>query len=132
MYIGKNSLPNDAVEKEVGVIRKRNDVARRQVTDLEIVDRVILIMVNEAMRCLEEGVVCDGGRLDLAMIMGTGFAPFRGGPLRYADDRGLEGIFKRLTELKESCGIRFEPAPLLSACINQKKRLQDVRFSDLP
>ena len=56
----------------------------------EIVDRVVLAMVNEAARCLEEGAVEGPAQLDLATVFGTGFAPFRGGVLSYADARGLE------------------------------------------
>ena len=67
-------------------------------------------MVNEAARCLEEGVVADAGTLDLAMIFGTGFPPFRGGLLRYADTYGLAKIVSQLTALRAEKGARFEPA----------------------
>ena len=52
---------------------------------------MVLVMVNEAARVLEEGVVAAPEDVDFGMIMGTGWAPFRGGPLRYADARGLAG-----------------------------------------
>ena len=51
--------------------------------------RMVLLMVNEAARCLEEEIVESAGDVDFAMVMGTGFAPFRGGPLRYADSLGV-------------------------------------------
>ena len=56
-------------------------------------------MINEAARCLEEGVVERPEHLDLAMVFGTGFAPFRGGPLRYADSIGLDTIVATLDRL---------------------------------
>jgi 3-hydroxyacyl-CoA dehydrogenase/enoyl-CoA hydratase/3-hydroxybutyryl-CoA epimerase len=82
-------------------------------SESEIVDRCILLMVNEAARCLEEGVVSTPEDLDLGMIMGTGFPPFRGGLLRYADQRGLKEIVARLSELHKKYGMRFEPSSAL-------------------
>ena len=70
-------------------------------------------MVNEAAKCLEEGVVANARYLDMAMVMGTGFPAFRGGLLRYADSEGLESIVQRLEVLAEQYGERFEPAGLL-------------------
>jgi len=81
--------------------------------DETILDRAILIMVNEAARCLEEGVVDNAQYLDMAMVMGTGFPAFRGGILRYADSEGLESIVARLRKLEEEYGERFTPAESL-------------------
>jgi 3-hydroxyacyl-CoA dehydrogenase/enoyl-CoA hydratase/3-hydroxybutyryl-CoA epimerase len=72
--------------------------------------RLIYPLVNEAARALEEGVVDGPSTLDLAMVMGTGFAPFRGGPLRYADSVGLNRIATAMRELGEP---RLAPAPYL-------------------
>ena len=87
----------------------------------DITDRCVLAMVNEGIRALDEGVTRSAAELDLATIFGMGFAPFRGGLLRYADDRGPAAILERLEELRGSPGVadrpggaaRFEPAPLL-------------------
>jgi 3-hydroxyacyl-CoA dehydrogenase/enoyl-CoA hydratase/3-hydroxybutyryl-CoA epimerase len=75
--------------------------------------RLILPIVNEAAKCLEAGVVTGGWVVDLAMVLGTGFAPFRGGPLRFADNLGVARVVGELDELRRLHGIRFEPAPLL-------------------
>jgi 3-hydroxyacyl-CoA dehydrogenase / enoyl-CoA hydratase / 3-hydroxybutyryl-CoA epimerase len=75
--------------------------------DLE--DRLILPMLNEAIACLREGVVADEDLLDAGAIFGTGFAPFRGGPLAYARARGADAIAARLTELSQRYGPRFTP-----------------------
>lgn len=63
-----------------------------------IIERLIYPVINEASRCLEEGIVERPEHVDLAMVFGTGFAPFRGGPLRYADSVGLERIVERLDQ----------------------------------
>jgi 3-hydroxyacyl-CoA dehydrogenase len=73
----------------------------------------VLPMINEAARILDEGIVDSPGSADLGMIMGTGFPPFRGGLLRYADSLGTAAIVDRLQELTRELGPRFEPAPLL-------------------
>jgi 3-hydroxyacyl-CoA dehydrogenase/enoyl-CoA hydratase/3-hydroxybutyryl-CoA epimerase len=87
----------------------------RRVPALEILsERMVLAMINEAARCLEDGVVADAGLLDLAMIFGTGFPPWRGGPLRHADTLGLLKIESRLNALRAERGERFAPAKLLA------------------
>jgi len=78
-----------------------------------ILDRAILIMINEASRCLEEKVVANAHYLDMAMVMGTGFPAFRGGLLRYADALGIEEVVKRLATLETRFGERFEASKLL-------------------
>jgi 3-hydroxyacyl-CoA dehydrogenase/enoyl-CoA hydratase/3-hydroxybutyryl-CoA epimerase len=75
--------------------------------DLE--DRLILPMVNEAAACLREGVVEDADLLDAGAIFGTGFAPFRGGPVNYARARGLTEVHSRLEQLEQRHGARFRP-----------------------
>lgn len=78
-----------------------------------IVDRMVLPMVNEAARCLEEGVVRSAGDLDLALIFGTGFPPFRGGLCRWADQEGLRQIVGILERLENSVDARFRPSEAL-------------------
>jgi 3-hydroxyacyl-CoA dehydrogenase / enoyl-CoA hydratase / 3-hydroxybutyryl-CoA epimerase len=77
--------------------------------DLE--DRLILPMLNEAVACLREGVVEDADLLDAGVIFATGFAPFRGGPLQYAKERGNANVTARLEELARRYGERFRPDP---------------------
>jgi 3-hydroxyacyl-CoA dehydrogenase/enoyl-CoA hydratase/3-hydroxybutyryl-CoA epimerase len=76
-------------------------------------DRSLLAMVNEAARVLEDGVASSAGDIDLAMITGTGFPPFRGGLLRWADALGMGVVLRRLEHLAASGSSRFEPAPLI-------------------
>jgi 3-hydroxyacyl-CoA dehydrogenase/enoyl-CoA hydratase/3-hydroxybutyryl-CoA epimerase len=81
--------------------------------DDEIRSRCLWLMVNEAAWALEEGVVDTADQVDLAMIMGTGFPPFRGGLLRWADFEGLRRILDGLLRFEDTFGPRFAPAPLL-------------------
>ncbi len=66
-------------------------------------------MINEAARCLAEGVIASPEDVDLAMILGTGWAPFRGGPLHYADTLGIAEVVRRLEALAREVSPRFEP-----------------------
>jgi 3-hydroxyacyl-CoA dehydrogenase/enoyl-CoA hydratase/3-hydroxybutyryl-CoA epimerase len=80
---------------------------------LELQERMLLLMINEAARCLEEGIVSDAEDVDFAMIMGTGFAPFRGGPLRYADALGATKLVGAMEHLVDSGAPDFKPCALL-------------------
>ncbi|MEX2471201.1 MAG: 3-hydroxyacyl-CoA dehydrogenase NAD-binding domain-containing protein [Gemmatimonadota bacterium] len=75
--------------------------------------RLVLPMINEAARILDEGIAPDAAAIDLAMIMGTGFPPFRGGLLHFADTVHPRAVLDRLRTLEARHGSRFEPAPLL-------------------
>src|SRR5688572_6008283 len=75
--------------------------------DLE--DRLILALANECAAVLREKIVADADLIDAGVIFGSGFAPFRGGPLTYARKRGVDAVVARLTELSRAYGPRFTP-----------------------
>ncbi len=92
----------------------------------EIRERCLYLMVNEAAHALSDQVVREADDVDIAMIMGTGFPPFRGGLLRWADGQGLEEITDRLAGFAGRLGARFLPAPSLRA-----KVAEGARFTEL-
>ena len=75
----------------------------------DIEDRMILPMLNEAVACLHDGVVDDADLCDAGVIFGTGFAPFRGGPIQHIRDTGADRLRQRLVELEKQYGPRFAP-----------------------
>ena len=81
-----------------------------QPTD-EMIDRLILPISNVCVACLREGIVDNPDMVDGAMIFGTGYAPFRGGPLNYARTRGVENMVSALQALAQKFGGRFAPDP---------------------
>ncbi len=87
----------------------------------QIANRLALLMVNEAWRCQEEGVAKSGDDIDFAMIMGTGFAPFRGGPMNWSHEFGLEKTRSLLERLASSEGERFTPAQSLVKAAGEEK-----------
>lgn len=77
----------------------------------DLQDRLILPMLNECVACLHEGVVADAELLDAGVIFGTGFAPFRGGPIQYIRETGVDAVRARLETLQAKYGERFAPRP---------------------
>jgi len=82
-------------------------------TRMELQERMVFLMINEAAHCLEEQIIATPEDVDFAMIMGTGFAPFRGGPLRYADSLGVEKIAGAMEILADGGATQFKPCGLL-------------------
>lgn len=76
----------------------------------EISNRLVLIMLNEAFACLREGVVENGDLLDAGMVYGTGFAPFRGGPIHYAESQGINELYQQFVKQQEARGEKVEHA----------------------
>lgn len=86
--------------------------ASAEKVDAELVrDRMLFALLNEAVQCLAEGIVGDADSLDLAMVFGTGFPPFLGGPMTHLNALGKEACLQRLSELEESVGSRFAAKP---------------------
>lgn len=84
--------------------------------------RLTYVMINEAARCVEEGLVRDVADVDIGMIFGTGFAPFRGGLLKYADRVGPEAVVSELEVLSRTFGARFQPASFLQQLAVSNKK----------
>lgn len=113
LYDRQKPRVNPALDDLLG--RLKGDVIYRLVRldREECQERLILPMVNEAAACLGEGIVTEPEAVDVALIFGTGWAPHRGGPLRYADQRGLADAVRILENLSREYGPRFEPCPEL-------------------
>src|SRR6185312_2761520 len=77
----------------------------------DLIDRLILVLVNECAACLRERIAEDADLIDAAVIFGTGFAPFRGGPLAYARNRGVAAVVERLEELASRYGAASSRIP---------------------
>jgi 3-hydroxyacyl-CoA dehydrogenase/enoyl-CoA hydratase/carnithine racemase len=112
-YSGEKPVPNQKVADAIRQYLKENKVAPKEVSKQEVVDLMLANGINEAAYMIQEGI-CDRPQdMDLAMIYGTGFPPYRGGILRYADQWGLKNVYDKLLELEKRYGVRFKPAALL-------------------
>ena len=124
-YEGKAQVPNDALIEWRSALHGEPEGAegpdippnwhrdpRLRLDEEALVHRLILLMVNEAARCVEEGVVDSPQDADYGMILGTGFAPFRGGPLRFAEHFGLKKVVDELERLGQT-EEKFLPCDIL-------------------
>ncbi len=113
-YSGEKPVPNQKVLEAIKGYLKENGVAPKKMSWQEVVDAMLALGINEAALMMEQGI-CDRPQdMDLAMIYGTGFPPYRGGILRYADKWGLKNVYDKLLELENEYGIRFKPADMIS------------------
>jgi 3-hydroxyacyl-CoA dehydrogenase len=120
-YSGPKPVPNKKVVDVVQGYLQEKGIAPKKVSDQEIVDAMLALAINEAALMMEEGV-CDRPQdMDLAMIYGTGFPPYRGGILRYADKWGIGVVYNKLVDLERQYGERFKPAKLLAEMAQSEK-----------
>jgi len=99
---------------------------RPEFAELEIQQRTVLPMLNEAARCLEEGVIRSARDGDVGAVFGFGFPPFRGGPFRYMDSLGIPEVVRQLEELNDRFPGRYAPAELLLSMARRKERFHPV------
>ena len=88
----------------------------------QLVHRALFPMINEAAICLSENIVATAEEVDLGMIMGTGFPPFRGGLLKWADSLGAQKIIDELELMVARHGLRFKPSQPLREMAKQNKK----------
>jgi 3-hydroxyacyl-CoA dehydrogenase/enoyl-CoA hydratase/3-hydroxybutyryl-CoA epimerase len=106
-------LPGPSRRANPAAYRLVGQPAERSFSVDQIQERLVLLFVNEAMRCLDEGVLQSPTDGDLGAVLGLGFPPFRGGPFHYADSLGLAALETALRRLADAHGPRYTPAELL-------------------
>ncbi len=107
-YQGKKKTSDPDIDQYLETTEKID------ITDEQLTQRMIYPMINEAARCLDEKIVTHAHDVDLAMIYGTGFAPFRGGLLNFADSESVSKIYDTLESFSESFGPRFKSSKILA------------------
>jgi 3-hydroxyacyl-CoA dehydrogenase/enoyl-CoA hydratase/carnithine racemase len=121
-YSGEKPVPNQKVVDAIRQYLKENNVAPKEVSKQDVVDLMLANGINEAAYMIQEGICDRPHDMDLAMIYGTGFPPYRGGILRYADQWGLRNVYGKLLELQKQYGVRFKPAELLKEMAQSGKK----------
>jgi 3-hydroxyacyl-CoA dehydrogenase/enoyl-CoA hydratase/3-hydroxybutyryl-CoA epimerase len=116
-----------AVAPDPEIYRLLDDPAPRELPPELLQERMVYAMVNEAALCLAERVAANPRDLDMAMVMGTGFPPFRGGLLRHVDSIGVPIVVDRLTRMADAQGDRFRPAELLQQMVREQRRFYPGR-----
>ncbi len=116
----RKAHPSAAVDALIVEHSKNAGIARRKIGDAEIVERLVYALVNEGAKTLEEGIAAKAGDIDMVYLFGYGFPPFRGGPMRYADEVGAFNVVRAMRRYADAdhdnrqAGT-WEPAPLLAA-----------------
>jgi 3-hydroxyacyl-CoA dehydrogenase len=112
----RNAIPDPQVAAIIDRFRGQRGFKARQVTDTEIIERCIYALVNEGARIVEEGIAQRSSDVDIVYLNGYGFPAFRGGPMFYADQRGLPEVVRALRRMAQEPARdqqAWQPAPLL-------------------
>jgi len=129
IYHGREKSEDPEVLEIARQLATEHGIQQREITDQEIFERTIYMLVNEGAQTLDDGIAYRASDIDLVYIHGYGFPLWRGGPMQYADeiglDRVLDGINKYRNKLGEYGEMWFEPAPLLQKLAREGKTFKD-------
>ena len=120
-YSGEKPVPNRKLMEAIQRYLSEKGIQPKRLSPKEIIDRMLARAINEAAWMMEEGI-CDRAQdMDLAVVYGLGFPPYRGGILRYADTWGIRNAHEHLLKLEKDHGIRFKPALLLKEMAESRR-----------
>ncbi|GGO84294.1 3-hydroxyacyl-CoA dehydrogenase [Marinobacterium nitratireducens] len=126
IYEGRDKREDPELLALAQTIAGELGIERREISDREVLERCIYMLINEGAQILDEGIACRSGDCDLVWVNGYGFPAWRGGPLQYADEIGLEPVLEAIRHYRESLGsygeMWFRPSPLLERLVAEGKR----------
>ncbi len=125
IYEGRDRKDNPEVQEIAEAAAAELGIARREISDQEIIERTLYTLINEGVQILDEGIAYRASDIDLVYIYGYGFPVWRGGPMRYAEEIGLDTLLNTLNGYREQLGdygeMWFKPAPLLEKLVAEGK-----------
>jgi 3-hydroxyacyl-CoA dehydrogenase len=110
---GREPISDPQVERLLAEEARAHGIAPRDIDDAEIVQRLTHALINAGANLLRDGIALRPGDIDIVYVYGYGYPPYRGGPMRYADDLGLPRVVDNLCALQKRFGAHWEPSPLL-------------------
>ncbi|RBW51821.1 3-hydroxyacyl-CoA dehydrogenase NAD-binding domain-containing protein [Marinobacter sp. F3R11] len=123
----RKPIPDPEVERIIEEFRKEQGISSREITDQEILERCMYVMVNEAAKILEEGIADRALDIDVVWIYGYGFPAYRGGPMFWADQVGLDVILAAVEKYHDVVGgEQWQPAGLLKKLVAEGKKFGDL------
>ena len=122
----RKDTPSPVAMKVIEDFAGKEGIARREVSDAEIHDRILFAMVNEGARILDEGIAARASDIDIVWITGYGWPKYRGGPMFWAELRGLPAVLDKLTALQAAHGEAFAPSPLIERLVAEGKGFKDL------
>ncbi|MGI9277444.1 MAG: 3-hydroxyacyl-CoA dehydrogenase NAD-binding domain-containing protein [Endozoicomonas sp.] len=131
LYEGRERI-NDPETVQLSIeIAEANDIKRRELDKEEALERCIFSLINEGARILEEGIAIRSSDIDLIYVNGYGFPAWRGGPMQYADEIGLDRVLTALNRYRKELGeygeLWFKPAPLLEKLASENRKFKDYQ-----
>ena len=125
-YEGRKALPDPEIMEIAGREAQALGVDQIEVSDEEIIERMLFSMVNEGARVLEEGIAIRPGDIDVIFVNGYGMPRYRGGPMKYADTVGLDKVYAAIVKYRERYGdLWWTPSPLLEQLANAGRTFQE-------
>lgn len=112
-YEGRDAIPDPVTDEIILASAKEQGIERREISDEEIVQRCMYPLVNEGARILEEGIAIRASDIDITYLFGYGFPVYRGGPMFWAEQIGLDKVLATIRGFHKVHGKFWEPAPLL-------------------
>ena len=122
----RNAKPSPVVEKIILDFAASKGINRRTISDEEILERCVYPMINEGAKILEEGKAIRASDIDIVWINGYGWPVYRGGPMFWGDQIGLDKVLAKMRELQGLHGDDFKPSKLLERLVAEGKRFQDL------
>ncbi|SES89947.1 3-hydroxyacyl-CoA dehydrogenase [Marinobacter segnicrescens] len=123
----RKPIPDPETDKLIAEFRKEQGITPREVSDQEILERCMYVMINEGAKILDEGIADRSLDIDITWIYGYGFPAYRGGPMFWADQIGLDKILDAIKKYqKEVGGKQWEPSPLLEKLVAEGKKFGDL------
>jgi 3-hydroxyacyl-CoA dehydrogenase len=112
-YEDKQALPDPAIEELIVSIAEESGIERRKITEQEIIERVLCAMANEGAKVLGDGMALRASDIDVIYLFGFGFPRYRGGPMFWAEQQGLDKVLATVNRYYQQLGPYWEPAQLL-------------------
>ena len=129
-YQGREKTSDPEVITLCEQLASQLGIERREISDQEILQRCLYPLINEGIQILDEGVAYRPGDIDLIWVNGYGFPAWRGGPLWYAEETGLDQVLAGMNQYRDSLGdygeMWFKPAPLLEQLVSQGGKLSEI------
>ncbi|WP_322867860.1 3-hydroxyacyl-CoA dehydrogenase NAD-binding domain-containing protein [Aquicoccus sp. G2-2] len=122
----RRGTPNPEIDKIIADERAKKDVTPRDFSETEIIRRYLAAMINEGAKVLEEGIALKPSDIDVTFLFGYGFPRYRGGPMNYADQYGLENVLADLREFEAEDPKFWKPAQLIVDMVAKGESFSDL------
>jgi 3-hydroxyacyl-CoA dehydrogenase len=118
------AIPDPEIEALIVRASKEAGIARREISDQEIIERCVYALINEGAKILDEGIAQRASDIDITYVYGYGFPRFRGGPMFYADTLGLDKVYETVLRFHREQGDLWVPSPLLEKLALERGRFE--------